>query len=81
MRARRAGSGGEGRLMTNTWYLRSYRDHDTHIAAAIAADGIVTSWCGLTFAPVLHPIDGNPARLTAPADELQICSDCRGGAR
>ncbi|MBV9650997.1 MAG: hypothetical protein JO296_12760 [Pseudonocardiales bacterium] len=63
------------------WFLRSYKDHDTHVAASVAVDiGTVTSRCGLTFTPVLHPIDGNPARLTAPTDELQICPRCCGGA-
>ena len=71
----------QGRLVTTTWYLRSYKDHDTHVAAAVATDGTVTSRCGLTFRPVPHPIDGTPARLTAPADPLQICPACRGGAR
>lgn len=64
---------------TATWYLRSYRDEDTHLALAIAADGTVTSRCGVTFRPVLHPIDGIPARLSAPPDERQICPRCRGG--
>jgi hypothetical protein len=65
---------------TATWYLRSYRDQDTHVASAIAADGTVTSHCGAIFVPMLRPIDVIPARLSAPPDELQICPRCRGGA-
>lgn len=65
---------------TATWYLRSYRDQDTHLAFAIAADGTITSRCGAIFVPMLHPIDAIPARLSAPPDELQICPRCRGGA-
>jgi hypothetical protein len=64
-----------------TWYLRSYKDADTHVAAAVTADGTVHAVCGAIFRPVPHPIDGSPARLTAPADPLQICPACRGGAR
>lgn len=65
------------------WYLRSYKDQDTHAAAGpIAADGTVTSCCGLTFRPVAHPLDGAPAALTSPPDPLQACPACRrGGAR
>jgi hypothetical protein len=63
-----------------TWYLRSYRDEDTHLASAIAANGTITSRCGAIFMPMLHPIDGNPARLSAPPDQLQICPQCRAGA-
>ena len=65
---------------TATWYLRSYRDQDTHLAAAIAANGTITARCAATFAPMLHLIDGIPARLSAPPDELQICPRCRAGA-
>lgn len=62
-----------------TWYLRSYRDQDTHVAAAVTPDGVVHATCGVTFVPIPHPLDGAPARLTAPQDELQICTGCRGG--
>jgi len=65
---------------TATWYLMSYRDQDTHLASAIAANGTVTARCGAIFVPMLHPIDAIPARLSVPPDELQICPRCRGGA-
>lgn len=65
---------------TATWYLRSYRDEDTHLASTIPANGTVTARCGAIFVPMLHPIDGLPARLTAPPDQLQICPRCRGSA-
>jgi len=65
---------------TATWYLRSYRDQDTHLAAAIAANGTITARCGAIFVPMLHPIDGTPAHLAVPPDELQICPRCRAGA-
>jgi hypothetical protein len=51
---------------TATWYLRSYRDEDTHLASAIATDDTITSRCGAIFVPMLHPIDGIPARLRHP---------------
>lgn len=65
---------------TATWYLMSYRDQDTHLASAIAANGTVTARRGAIFVPMLHPIDAIPARLSVPPDELQICPRCRGGA-
>lgn len=63
--------------MSGGWYLRSYRDEDTHRAGAVAADGTVRAVCGVSFQPVAHPLDGTPACLTSPADPLQICPDCR----
>jgi len=62
-----------------TWYLRSYQDEDTHRAAALAADGTVRAMCGLTFQPVVHPLDGVPACLSSPPDALQMCPACQLG--
>lgn len=64
------------------WYLRSYRDEDTHRAGGVAADGTVRAVCGAIFRPVAHPLDGTPACLTSPADPLQVLPGlptCQGG--
>ncbi|MBV8995593.1 MAG: hypothetical protein JO287_18275 [Pseudonocardiales bacterium] len=60
-----------------SWYLRTYKDEDTHRAAAVASDGTVQAVCGMTFVPLLHPLDGSPACLTSPPDMLQVCPRCR----
>lgn len=61
------------------WYLRSYKDEDTHRAGAVAPDGTVRAVCGVTFRPVAHPLDGAPACLSSPPDALQICPACQLG--
>ena len=51
-----------------TWFVASFRDHDTHQAVE-RAQGIMTALCGRKFHP-LTQLHGTPP------DPLQICPTC-----
>lgn len=62
-------------VMVTAWYLRSYRDEDTH-RGRLNGEGKVSAMCGATFAPVRNPLDGTTALPGYPPDPGQVCPDC-----
>jgi hypothetical protein len=64
-----------------SWYLRSFKDHDTHhVAVLLLWQGAVAADCGVEFRPIVLPT-GRLALRGGPAEPRQVCPTCVGGAR
>lgn len=64
------------------WFMRSFKDGDTHKSAGLLVRGEVTALCGKKFKPLPLGVHGERLYFPAdPPDPLQVCEACKCGGQ